>query len=106
MKRNDATSAWLQVLPTWAVLGLFFLVPLGIVFLISFAPADEFGDPAKVENFGAYVKSGEFAHNYKDAGEPAAMRRIQMAGMRQNFSWDASARQYEAAYERAKIVKR
>ena len=33
-------------------------------------------------------------------------RRIQVAGMRRDFSWDASARQYEAAYERVKIVRR
>jgi len=30
-----------------------------------------------------------------------AWRRIQAAGMRQNFSWDASARQYAGIYERA-----
>jgi starch synthase len=28
-------------------------------------------------------------------------RKIQVAGMRQDFSWDASARQYEAVYQRA-----
>ncbi|MBI4888232.1 MAG: glycogen synthase GlgA [Acidobacteria bacterium] len=32
-----------------------------------------------------------------------AWRRIQAAGMRQDFSWEASARQYAAAYERATI---
>jgi starch synthase len=31
----------------------------------------------------------------------AAWRRIQVAGMQQDFSWDASARQYAALYERA-----
>jgi len=31
----------------------------------------------------------------------AAWRRIQAAGMRQDFSWDASARQYAGLYERA-----
>jgi starch synthase len=30
-------------------------------------------------------------------------RRLQVAGMRQDFSWDSSARQYVAAYERATI---
>ena len=33
--------------------------------------------------------------------DPVVWRRIQSAGMRQDFSWDASARQYVAAYERA-----
>ncbi|HXH24352.1 MAG TPA: glycosyltransferase, partial [Vicinamibacterales bacterium] len=32
----------------------------------------------------------------------AAWRRIQVAGMQQDFSWDASARRYEAVYERAR----
>jgi starch synthase len=32
----------------------------------------------------------------------AVWRRIQAAGMQQDFSWDASARRYEAVYERAR----
>jgi starch synthase len=36
---------------------------------------------------------------YKDK---AAWRTIQSAGMKQDFTWDASARQYERVYERAK----
>ena len=31
----------------------------------------------------------------------AAWQRIQRAGMKQDFSWDASARQYVKVYERA-----
>jgi starch synthase len=34
-------------------------------------------------------------------GNRPLWRRIQKAGMRQDFSWDASARQYVAVYERA-----
>ena len=37
-------------------------------------------------------------HAYR---HPAAWRRIQAAGMQQDFSWDVSARHYAAAYERA-----
>jgi spermidine/putrescine transport system permease protein len=73
MKR-DSINSWLQVLPTWAVLGIFFLVPLGLIFIISFAPADEFGDPVKVEDIGAHIRSGDFANNYKEATGPAFMR--------------------------------
>jgi starch synthase len=36
-------------------------------------------------------------------GDREAWRRIQVAGMRQDFSWDASARQYVDVYERAAI---
>src|SRR5882672_10224299 len=73
MKREKVVS-WFQVLPTWAVLGAFFLVPLGLIFLISFAPADEFGDAGKVEDLSAHIRSGDFANNYKEATGPAFMR--------------------------------
>jgi starch synthase len=36
--------------------------------------------------------------------DPAVWRRIQAAGMRQDFSWDASASAYVAAYERATMM--
>jgi spermidine/putrescine transport system permease protein len=64
---RDTASSWLQVLPTWAVLGAFFMVPLGLIFLVSFAPADEFGDPVKVDDVAAHVRSGEYAAHYKEA---------------------------------------
>jgi starch synthase len=32
---------------------------------------------------------------------PPVWRRMQVAGMRQDFSWDASAREYVKVYERA-----
>jgi len=35
---------------------------------------------------------------------PAAWRRIQVAGMRQDNSWEASAREYTAVYERARTL--
>jgi starch synthase len=41
---------------------------------------------------------GRALDSYRDR---AAWRRIQAAGMRQDFSWDASARQYAGLYERA-----
>jgi starch synthase len=34
-------------------------------------------------------------------GDPSLWRRIQVAGMQQNFAWDTSARQYAGLYERA-----
>src|SRR3954468_950152 len=71
---RDSTSAGVQVLPTWAVLGLLLLAPLGLIFVMSFAPADEFGDATKVEDVPAYVRSGDFANNYKEAVGPAFVR--------------------------------
>ena len=35
--------------------------------------------------------------------DPAAWRRIQIAGMQENFSWDASAREYVKMYEKARL---
>ena len=40
-------------------------------------------------------------HVYEDR---IAWRRLQVAGMQQNFSWDVSAREYVNVYERAQIV--
>ena len=56
--RRDATTATLQILPTWALLGALLLAPLALVLVMSFAPADEFGDAAKVDDLGAYARSG------------------------------------------------
>jgi spermidine/putrescine transport system permease protein len=53
---------------------MFFLVPLALVLLISFAPADEFGDPVRVTDVREHVRSGEFAQNYRDATGPAFLR--------------------------------
>jgi len=73
MKRDTVTS-WVQALPTWAVLGVFFLAPLALVLAISFVPADEFGDPVKVADVREHVRSGEFANNYREATGPAFVR--------------------------------
>ena len=72
--RRDATTATLQILPTWALLGALLLAPLALVLVMSFAPADEFGDAAKVDDLGAYVRSGDVAKNYKEALGPAFLR--------------------------------
>jgi spermidine/putrescine transport system permease protein len=72
--KNDRTAAVVQVLPTWAVLGALLLAPLALVFLMSFAPADEFGDAAKVDDLRAYLRTGDFANNYKEAVGPAFVR--------------------------------
>jgi starch synthase len=34
-------------------------------------------------------------------GKPSVWRQLQLAGMRQDFSWDRSAREYVKLYERA-----
>jgi spermidine/putrescine transport system permease protein len=71
---RDTLTSWLQALPTWAVLGMFFLAPLALVLVISFAPADEFGDPVRPPDVHEHVRSGEFAKNYREAVGPAFLR--------------------------------
>ena len=69
-----AVRSWLQVFPAWAVLGVFLLVPLAILLKFSFQPADEFGDPAPVDDVRAHVASGEYRANYVEAFGPLARK--------------------------------
>jgi spermidine/putrescine transport system permease protein len=64
----------LQILPTWTLLGAFFLIPLAIVLLLSFRPSDEFGDPAPNEDLPTNIKSNEFTQNYREATTPPIVR--------------------------------
>jgi spermidine/putrescine transport system permease protein len=68
--------SWVQVLPTWAVLGVFLLVPLAVLLKYSFQPVDELGlgDPAPVEDVRAYVRSGEYLANYREAFSELAVK--------------------------------
>ena len=50
--------------PTWVALGVFFLVPLAVVFVVSFARADAFGGYEPVDDVWRYLRSGAFLHNY------------------------------------------
>ena len=56
-------SAWL-LLPTWLVLGVFFLLPLAVVFITSFARRGAYGVLEPIDDWGRYVLSGDFLHNY------------------------------------------
>jgi spermidine/putrescine transport system permease protein len=62
--RTDHRRAWSLVLPTWALLGMFLLVPLGIILMTSFAPRGAYGGTAPVENIWNHVASGAFLYNY------------------------------------------
>ena len=56
------------VLPAWVVLGVFFIAPLAIMLLISFAKS-EFGAVAPVENLSQYLRSGAWADNYRASAD-------------------------------------
>ncbi|MEW5983311.1 MAG: glycogen synthase GlgA [Acidobacteriota bacterium] len=58
--------------------------------------------------FGDYTPAGLLAvlqESLRWYGRPDAWRQIQEEGMRQDHSWDASARRYVAAYERARQAR-
>jgi len=57
-------AAYPLLLPTWLVLGLFFLVPLALMLAVSFARRGTYGGIEPVEDLGAYLRSGDFLANY------------------------------------------
>ena len=63
--------------PTWLVLGFFFLLPLLLVFLASFARADDAGGVQPLggwEGLWRHVWSGGFLDNYRRSLEPIWLR--------------------------------
>jgi spermidine/putrescine transport system permease protein len=60
--RDRAASALL--LPTWLVLGTFFLLPLGGMLVLSFGERGLYGGVQPVADWGAYLRSGAFLGNY------------------------------------------
>lgn len=68
--RKKGLASYLLVLPTWAVLGLFFLLPLVIMLFISFGQRGTYGGLKPIEDLWAYVSAGEFLANYRRSLEP------------------------------------
>lgn len=67
MKQRPSPIRYLQLLPTWLVLGVFFLAPLAIMLVISFAQRKTYGGIAPVDNPWRYLRSGQFLGNYQRA---------------------------------------
>ena len=73
MKANSgggSRAAYALVLPTWAVLGVFFLLPLVFLFLISFGQRATYGGLKPIEDLGQYILSGKFLANYARSLHP------------------------------------
>ena len=70
-------------LPTWLVLGGFFLAPLLIMLVISFGQRGTYGGLKPIEDWGTYLASGAFLKSYATSLEPLylqiAWRSIWMA---------------------------
>jgi spermidine/putrescine transport system permease protein len=63
-RKTRHTSASLLLLPTWLVLGVFFLVPLLLMLGISFAQRGIYGGLKPVADVAGYLRSGAFLANY------------------------------------------
>lgn len=61
--RNKAP--YLLSLPAWTVLGVFLVLPLLIMFFVSFAQKGAYGGFKPIEDLWAYVSSGDFLANYQ-----------------------------------------
>jgi spermidine/putrescine transport system permease protein len=63
-ERGAGRPAYALALPTWLLLGVFFLLPLAVLFLISFAQKGTYGGLKPIEDFAAYLTSGKFLTHY------------------------------------------
>jgi spermidine/putrescine transport system permease protein len=63
MKRGFSRFA--LALPAWAVLGVFFLAPLVLMLILSFAQRGMYGGVAPVADLAAYLRSGDFLQSYR-----------------------------------------
>ncbi|HEX4439593.1 MAG TPA: ABC transporter permease [Thermoanaerobaculia bacterium] len=72
MSRGDERSraAYPLILPTWVVLGVFFLLPLGVLLVISFGQRGTYGGLRPIGDLGAYLLSGKFLSQYARSLHP------------------------------------
>jgi len=62
--------AYALAAPTWIVLGVFFLAPLVVLFLISFGQRATYGGLKPITDLGAYIASGKFLAQYARSLHP------------------------------------
>ena len=80
MGRSDPHRArrllpYLQISPAWLVLILFFLLPLVIMLLVSFAQKGiGHGGLKPIEDMGEYIRSGAFFSNYARSIDPLYLK--------------------------------
>lgn len=69
-EKRSSWPAYPLLAPTWLVLGLCFLLPLLILFVISFGQRAVYGGLKPIEDLGKYILSGTFLKNYARSLEP------------------------------------
>ncbi|HEY7116777.1 MAG TPA: ABC transporter permease [Tepidisphaeraceae bacterium] len=68
--KADTVRSWLQLLPTWLVLGVLFLAPMAIMLGISFREKGPAGTVKPVEDAGRFIREGTFLKNYRESLDP------------------------------------
>lgn len=63
-------TPYLLIAPSWVVLGVFFLLPLAVMFVISFGMRGTYGGLKPIDDLWAYILSGDFLANYRRSLEP------------------------------------
>lgn len=69
-RQTSSRSPYLLISPTWIVLGVFFLLPLVIMLVISFGQRGTYGGLKPIEHLGRYLFSGQFIANYRQTLDP------------------------------------
>ena len=72
--RPSGPAPYLLSSPAWAVLGLFLVLPLVIMFVISFGQRDTYGALKPVADWVQYLASGDFLANYARSLEPIYLK--------------------------------
>lgn len=67
-------APYLLSFPTWLVLGGLFLVPLVLIFVISFAERGTYGGLKPIESLSDHVASGAFLANYGRSLDPLYLK--------------------------------
>jgi len=68
--RRRGLAAYLLALPSWAILGGGFGVPLLLMLIVSFARRSTYGGLQPIDDLWSYVTSGSFLANYARSLEP------------------------------------
>lgn len=67
---RSSKSPYLLIAPTWLVIGLFFLLPLLIMLVISFGQRGTYGGLKPIDDLAQYILSGQFLSNYRQTLDP------------------------------------
>jgi spermidine/putrescine transport system permease protein len=68
--KTGVVRTWLQLLPTWLVLGVFFLAPIAIMLGISFREKGPAGTIKPIDDVTHYIIHGTFLNNYRESINP------------------------------------